>query len=104
MLQGFQRLAARRIQRFHARSINSTSTACLGWMDIIRVMNAKKLIFVRSMACMNDYAPIKAIFKGRLDEFLEEDENLFDCPANQMLKIAFEFQVIMRLEICLTEL
>ena len=94
MLQGFQRLAARRIQRLHARSINSTSTACLGWMDIIRVINAKKLFFVRSIACMNDYALIKPIFKGRLDEFLEEDENLFDSPVNQMLKKAFEFQVI----------
>ena len=93
LLQSFQRYAARRLQRLHSRSINSTCTACLGWMDICTVIKAKKLIFVRSIACMNEFAPIKAIFEGRLNEFDEEDTNQYDSPIKQILKISLEFRV-----------
>ena len=93
LLQSFQRYAARRLQRLHSRSINSTCTACLGWMDICTVIKAKKLIFVRSIACMNEFAPIKAIFEGRLNEFDEDDTNQYDSPIKQILKISLEFRV-----------
>ena len=94
LLQGFQRYAARRLQRLHSRSINSTSTACLGWMDIIRVIKAKQLIFIRSIARMQGHTPIRTIFGGRLMEFDQEVENTLDRPIIQMLKVALEFQVI----------
>ena len=45
ILQSFQRYAARRIQRFHSRSLNATSRVCLGWIDIIRLIMVKKLFF-----------------------------------------------------------
>ena len=94
LLQGFQRYAARRLQRLHSRSINSTSFACLGWMDIVRVINAKKLIFIRSIACMPEHAPIRNIFAGRLREFDVHDVNTYDSPIKQMLSVASDFQVI----------
>ena len=75
------------------RSINSTSTACLGWLDISRVIKAKKLIFTRTIACMDDFMPIKRIFKERILEFREGDPNVFDSPIIQILEIACEFQV-----------
>ena len=94
LLRGFQRYAARRLQRLHSRSINSTSTACLGWMDIIKVIKAKKLIFVRSIACMLEHTPIRVIFVGRLLEYDEGNVNTYDSPINEILKIALEFQLL----------
>ena len=91
LLQGFQRYAARRLQRLHPRSINSTSTACLGWMDIIRVIQAKKLIFVRSIACMHEFIPIRRIFIERLAEFDPDNQNPFDSPILDILNISRKF-------------
>ena len=93
ILQGFQRYTARRLQRLHFRSINSTSTAYLGWMDIIRVIKAKKLIFVRSIACMKEHMPLRIFFSERLLEFHAGNENPYDSPIIQVLEIATEFEV-----------
>ena len=45
ILQGFQRYAARRIQRFLSRSLNATSRMCLGWIDIICLIMVQKALF-----------------------------------------------------------
>ena len=55
LLQGFQRYAAGRIQRLHPRSLNLTSRICLGWIDIIRFIVAKKVLFVRTVIVMKEY-------------------------------------------------
>ena len=91
LLHGFQRYAARGLQRLHSRSINSTSTACLGWMDIIRVIQAKKLIFVRSIACMYEFIPIRRIFIERLAEYDPDNQNPLDSPILDILNISRKF-------------
>ena len=58
------------------------------------MIKAQKLIFVRSIACMNEFAPIKAIFVGRLNYFDEDDTNQYDSPIKQILEISLEFRVI----------
>ena len=94
LLQAFQRYSARRLQRLHSRSINSTCTACLGWMDIVRVIKAKKLIFIRTIAYMYEYIPLRRIFINRLNDFHGGHDNLFDSPVIQMLEFALEFNVL----------
>ena len=94
LLQSFQRYAARRLQRLHFRSINSTCTACLGWMEIIRVIKAKKLIFIRSIAYMTEYSPIRSIFVGRINEFERTQTNPYASPIIQLLEFSVEFQVL----------
>ena len=94
LLHGFQRYASRRLQRLHSRSINTTCTACLGWMDIIRVIKAKKLICIRSIAYMTEYTPIRSIFVGRINEFERTQINPYDSPIIQLLEISVEFQVL----------
>ena len=94
LLKGFQRFAARRLQRLHPRSINSTCISCLGWLDIIRVIKGKKLIFIRTIAYMEEFSPLRRIFVERLNEFDTEDNNNYDSPIIQILKTAVEFNLL----------
>ena len=94
MLKGFQRFAARRLQRLHPRSINSTCICCLGWLDIIRVIKGKKLIFIRTIAYMEELSPLRRILVERLNEFDPEDNNNYDSPIIQILKTAVEFNLL----------
>ena len=57
LLKAFQRYAARRLQRFHSRSINITSYMCLGWMSIINIIKVRKIIFLRTIFTMEEYMP-----------------------------------------------
>ena len=63
-------------------------------MDIIRVTKAKKLIFIRSIACMYDFIPIRRIFIERLAEFDPENQNPYDSPILEMLKISVEMELL----------
>ena len=94
LLRGFQRYAARRLQRLHQRSINSTCMSCLGWLDIIRVINGKKLVFIRSIACMEEHAPIRRIFVERLREFHQDEGNVYDSPVKQILNVVCEANLL----------
>ena len=94
LLKGCQRFAARRLQRLHPRSINSTCISCLGWLDIIRVIKGKKLIFIRTIAYMEEFSPLRRIFIERITEFHPEESNIYDSPIIQILKIAAEFNLL----------
>ena len=93
-LQAFQRYAARRIQRFHSRSINVTALACLGWMDIITYIKACKIIFLRSIMIMDEHAPIRRILMERIREFDVNMHNPYDSPILQSLEHCAEFGVL----------
>ena len=87
ILQSFQRYAARRIQRLHLRSLNLTSRVCLGWMDIIRYIMAKKALFIRTVFTMKDYIPIRAVLVESVlrDDNNIEMENAFNSPIIDLL-------------------
>ena len=91
MLSAFQRYAARRLQRLHARCLNITSIFCLGWMDIVLFIKAKKIIFVRTILSMNECMPIRRVFLERLNSFNENCENKMDSPIVQILKYCHDF-------------
>ena len=92
-LQAFQRYAARRLQRFHPRSINCTCFALLGWMDIIMFIKACKIIFLRSIFVMEVHTPIRRVLVERVNEFQEGTDNLFDSPIIQVLEYCVEFDL-----------
>ena len=96
ILNAFQRYAARRIQRLHSRALNATSCMCLGWMNIVNVVIARKLIFIRTIMVMDEFMPIKRIFLERLKEFQVDAENKYDSPILQILQYCHEYDLMDR--------
>ena len=96
IIQAFQRYAARRLQRFHTRSLNSTCYLCLGWMDLVTIIKVRKIIFLRSVFVMEDHAPLKRILIERVREFNEGqyDDNKYDSPMKQMLQYCNDFNLL----------
>ena len=85
LLQSFQRYAARRLQRLHYRSLNATSVACLGWMDVVTIIKVRKIIFLRTIFVMAEYMPIKVMLLATLQEQPEKDDNPYDSAILQMI-------------------
>ena len=86
ILQCFQRYAARRLQRLHPRSLVSTSRICLGWLDIIRYIMAKKALFIRTVFVMKDYIPIRAVLIQKVTGMQNEIvPNAHDSPITEIL-------------------
>ena len=99
LLNAFQRYAARRLQRFKFNSFNITSFACLGWMNIIQFIKAKKIIFLRTILVMNEDMPIKKILVERINNFNAGDVNAYDSPLTQILEYCNEFNLIDRIRV-----
>ena len=91
ILMAFQRYAARRLQRFHPRSLNITSFVNLGWMSVTNIIKARKLIFLRTILVMKEFMPIRLILIERIRDFVDGDDNLYDSPVKQALQITNEF-------------
>ena len=94
LLAAFQIYAARRLQRFHTRSVNITSFICMGWMNIVNYIKAPKLVFLYSIAKMRDHMPIKRIFINRIDEFEPGANNPYDSPIIDTLQIGCDFGIL----------
>ena len=102
LLNAFQRYAARRLQRFRFNSFNATSYACLGWMNIIQFIKARKIIFLRTILVMEEYMPIKRILIARIDNYEDDNVNQFDSPLMQILSFCAEFQLLDRVRVMAT--
>ena len=94
ILNAFQRYAARRLQRLHTRSLNATSCLCLGWMEMLNVIKARKIIFIRTIMVMEDYMPLKKITVERLAEFAPDNVNEFDSPLIQIFQYCDEYGLL----------
>ena len=94
LLSAFQRYAARRLQRFHTRSINITSYVCLGWMSITNYIKARQVVFLRSIVMMKDNMPIRRILESRLNEFNIENGNPYDSPIIHILQTCASFELL----------
>ena len=94
LLNAFQRYAARRLQRLRFSAFNVTSYVCLGWMNIICFIKARKIIFLRTILCMREEMPIRQILLEKLRYFNVDDNNRFDSPINQILSYCSEFNVL----------
>ena len=91
-IESFQRYSGRRIQRFHPKSPNETSYAGLGWIRIEYFIYVKKLLFIRSIAVLDNESIPKRVFTTRLLTYEENhaicNQNKYDSPILDMLKIA----------------
>ena len=96
-LDKFQRYAGRRIQRFPSSSPNETSFRGLGWMRLENYINAKKLIFIRTILIRKDDCIFKQVFKERANVFNENIneciQNHYDSPIFDMLRVALIFDI-----------
>ena len=94
ILNGFQRYAARRLQRLHSHSLNVTSLACLGWMNLILFIKARKIIFVRTILQMEECMPVRRILVERFREYRDGCTNPYDSPVIQILNYCKEFDLM----------
>ena len=96
ILRGFQRYAARRLQRLHPRSLNLTSRVCLGWIDIIRYIMAKKALFVRTILMLKEYIPVRTIFCTRVASLVQDEllPNLHKSPVNDLLNTCISLELM----------
>ena len=74
MLRKFQRYIGRRCQRFPKRSPNYSAYSPLGWLSIDRVIQIKKLMFLRTILVMEDDDICKRILFNRAKVFADNLE------------------------------
>ena len=98
LIESFQRYAGRRIQRFHSRSPNETSYAPLGWLRIEYFIYVKKLLYVRSIAILDDRVIYKQLFVERFTQYDADPAkcslNEFNSPIFDMIRVADIFGVL----------
>ena len=73
-LDSFQRLVGRRIQRFHPRSPTHTSIRGLGWLRLETFVYARKILFLRTVLCMERGSVYRIMLESRLEKFLSDVE------------------------------
>ena len=88
-LRKFQRSIGRRCQRFPKRSPNYSGYAPLGWMSIDRLIQVKKLMFLRTILVLDDEDTCKRILAARANAFSENINlgrlNEFSSPIYDIL-------------------
>ena len=91
-LDYFQCYVGRRKQRLHSRSPSNSSYETLGWMRLENFINMRKLIFIRSVLCLDDENIYKKIFLSRMRYFISNQDvairNEYFSPIFEMMKIA----------------
>ena len=97
LLDNFQRYAGRRLQRFPSWSPSQTSYACLGWVRIELFIYVKKLLFIRTIICMDDGFVYKKLLTSRTHKFNDDLEryvlNEFHSPIFEMLRASILFGI-----------
>ena len=87
LIENFQNYVGKRVQRFHPKTPNICSYYSLGWMRLERVIQIKKLMFIRSILVMEDHAVAKKIFCERANFYFR---NILDGRANIHSSIVFD--------------
>ena len=79
ILDSFQIYAGKKIQRLFSRSPNICSFYGLGWMRLIRLVQVKKLLFIRALMSLDDDNLSRRVFIERATEFFQRDA---DAPPS----------------------
>ena len=99
-IECFQRYSGRRVQRFHQKSPNETSYASLGWIRVEYFIYVKKLLFIRSIASLEDDSIYKHVFKSKLLLFEENHHrcniNRYDSPILEYFGLITEVKGMIR--------
>ena len=98
LLSKFQRYVSRRCQRFPKRSPNFSAVSPLGWIDILKFIKVKKMLFLRTILVMQDNSVCKQIFNARSETYfnnLEEGRrNVHSCPTFEILNTCADFGML----------
>ena len=86
-IRKFQRYVGRRCQRFPKRSPNYSSYSPLGWLSLDRLIQVKKLMFLRTILVMGDEDICKRILVNRAEEFCD---NRNTCMRNEFASPIFD--------------
>ena len=73
LLESFQLYACKKIQQFHPRVPNACSLHSLGWISLCRLVQIKKLLFVRSILMMDHNDVIRVVFIERYKAIRRHD-------------------------------
>ena len=87
LLEDFQTYAGRRIQRFAQNSPRVTSYVGLGWIRLEMFVYIKKLLFIRTIAILDDNSMYKHIFRARFNDF---NDNKDVCTINRLQSVTFD--------------
>ena len=103
-LRKFQRYIGRRCQRFPKRTPNYSAYTPLGWMSIDRVIQVKKLLFLRTILVMEEQDICKRILKVRANDYANNVEkgrmNENSSPIYEILNTSVQagmFDICMRM-------
>ena len=92
LLDDFQAYAGRRIQRFRQCSPRATSFVGLGWLRLELYVYVKKLLFIRTIAVLDDDSIYKRVFLCRFNVYNQNREvsreNSLHSPTFDLLKIS----------------
>ena len=70
LIKEFQTYAGKRIQRLFSKSPNVCAFFGLGWIRLERFIEAKKLLFARSIMALDEGDPSRMIFCKRVNDYL----------------------------------
>ena len=97
LLEDFQSFVGRKIQRLYPRSPNACAYYSLGWIRLERFIEVKKLLFLRSILCLEGNV-MRSIFCRGTEYFLvnqnECRENLFQSPIYDLLNVSVTFDCL----------
>ena len=95
LIDDFQNYVGKKVQRFHPRIPNACSYFGLGWMRLERIIQIKKILFLRTILVMEDDAVQKIVFCERARfYFLHEQigiDNLYRSPVFDILNVCSLF-------------
>ena len=98
LIEEFQNHIGKRIQRFHPRVPNVCSFYGLGWMRLERIIQIKKLMFIRSILAMDDDDLPKKIFCERANVYFSDNrfgnENQLQSAIFDLLNVSQIFGLL----------
>ena len=98
LLESFQEHIGKRIQRFSKFAPRVCSFYTLGWVRLERLVEVKKMLFIRSILCLKDDVCVKIIFCERANYFFNNYDEIKDdysiSPVFDLIKTAMTFGLI----------
>ena len=98
LIEDFQNFIGKRTQRFHPKIPNICSFYGLGWMRLERIIQIRKIMFIRSIMVMDDEDLPKKIFCDRAKVYfldpLSGSENACQSAVFDLLNVSSLFNMI----------
>ena len=98
LIEEFQNYIGKRVQRFHPKIPNVCSYYGLGWMRLERIIQIRKLMFIRTILIMDDNCLSKKVFCERAHVYFSNDlvdtENVSNSIVYDLLNVGSIFDML----------